>query len=286
MYFDNVVEKLFVQEQPAQILWSVLENDELIGYGGLVHIDWESRNAEISFLTETSRARNKDQFVNDWKNYLALLKEIADSDLMFVKIYTYAYDLRPHLFSVLEDSGFVKEATLHNNISVNGNWYDVVIHSCFFDQLNMTLAGKEDAELYFKWANDPVVRANSYNSSEISFEDHCKWFERKLGSGSCFFYLFKNKEQVPVGQVRIERMADETVIGISIDERFRGRSLAVKMLTGATEAYLSKFPSEQIVAYIKSENPASRKSFVRAGFTEAATVIKNEISSVKLTKTN
>ena len=35
-YFDNVVSKIFDQEQSDQILFTFLKNDELIGYGGLV----------------------------------------------------------------------------------------------------------------------------------------------------------------------------------------------------------------------------------------------------------
>src|SRR5688572_13294152 len=69
-YFRNVVDKLFETEQPEQLLFSFLQGDELIGYGGLVHIDWLSKNGEISFITETSRNRNVMQFKKDWSQYL------------------------------------------------------------------------------------------------------------------------------------------------------------------------------------------------------------------------
>ena len=36
-YFDNVVAKLYDNPKPDQILFSYLENDTCIGYGGLVH---------------------------------------------------------------------------------------------------------------------------------------------------------------------------------------------------------------------------------------------------------
>src|SRR5207342_3568736 len=52
-YFRTVVASLFEQEQPAQVLFSYLENDECIGYGGLVHINWKDRYAEISFIINT-----------------------------------------------------------------------------------------------------------------------------------------------------------------------------------------------------------------------------------------
>ena len=37
-YFNNVVNKLFTQIQPDQILFSYLYNGDCIGYGGLVHM--------------------------------------------------------------------------------------------------------------------------------------------------------------------------------------------------------------------------------------------------------
>ena len=49
-YFRNVVAKLFEQEKPNQLLFSYLKNNECIGYGGLVHINWFDKNAEISFI--------------------------------------------------------------------------------------------------------------------------------------------------------------------------------------------------------------------------------------------
>ena len=76
-YFKTTVAGLFDQEQPEQILWSFLVNGQLIGYGGLVHINWTNKTAEISFLTETSRNQSKDIFISDWINYLSLVNEIA-----------------------------------------------------------------------------------------------------------------------------------------------------------------------------------------------------------------
>ena len=133
LYFRNVVDKLFEEEKPNQLLFSFLENDLLIGYGGLVHIDWESRNGEISFVTKTERNYNKQQFINDWKEYLKILKIVAGINLNFKKIYTYAYDIRPHLFYALNESGFIEEARLKNHILIKDKFYDVLIHSRFFN---------------------------------------------------------------------------------------------------------------------------------------------------------
>ena len=53
-YFNSVVNALFEQEKPSQLLFSFFENDVFIGYGGLVHINWIDKNAEISFVMKTA----------------------------------------------------------------------------------------------------------------------------------------------------------------------------------------------------------------------------------------
>ena len=58
-----------------------------------------------------------------------LLEQIAFNDLCLHKIYTYAFDLRPHLYSIIEKVGFVYEATLKEHCLFEGNFINAVIHS-------------------------------------------------------------------------------------------------------------------------------------------------------------
>ncbi|MFD3293594.1 GNAT family N-acetyltransferase [Aquirufa sp. KTFRIE-69F] len=126
-YFGNVLAKTFQQDQPNQILFSFLEGNKCIGYGGLVHINWVDKNAEISFIMRTEL--EKDSFEFNWKKYLTLLEMVAFKDLKFHKIFTYAFDLRPHLYPVLEAMGFHEEARLKEHCYFDGSYLDVVINS-------------------------------------------------------------------------------------------------------------------------------------------------------------
>ena len=126
-YFDNVVSKLYDNPKPDQILFSYLEKGVCIGYGGLVHINWTDRNGEISFIMDTQL--EAEHFSEHWSNYLAMLKAVAFDDLGLHKIYTYAFDLRPHLYTMLEANGFTQEATLKEHCLFNGEYRDVVLHS-------------------------------------------------------------------------------------------------------------------------------------------------------------
>lgn len=151
-------------------------------------------------------------------------------------------------------------------------------------QLSFRYATETDVDLYFKWASDETVRLNSFNQSVIIYENHVNWFLSKLKDENCFFYLFMQEGQ-PVGQVRIQK-GEETIIGISIDAAFRGKSLSSAMLKLACDDFLNKYPDDSIVAYIKVENIASYNSFKKAGFDKEEMVTVSGFRSFKLIKKN
>ena len=126
-YFDNVIPKLFEIDNPNQILFSYLENDICIGYGGLVHINWFDKNAEISFLMRTEL--EKDHFTFHWKIFLELIEQVAFEGLTIHKIYTFAYNLRPKLFHVLKSQNYLLEARLKDHVFFKNKFIDVLIHS-------------------------------------------------------------------------------------------------------------------------------------------------------------
>lgn len=125
-YFTNVIPKFFEVDYPANILFSYLDDGICIGYGGLVHINWLDKNAEISFLMDTSLEENF--FAFHWRTFLTILEEIAFKELRLHKIFTYAYDIRPHLYKAIEQAGFEFEARLSQHCSIDGKYHDVVVH--------------------------------------------------------------------------------------------------------------------------------------------------------------
>ena len=126
-YFNTVISNLFKLDQPSQILFSYLKNNKCIGYGGLVHINWIDKNAEISFIMDTEL--ESDFFKFHWSKFLKMIESIAFKELNFKKVYTYAFDLRPNLYEVLLDSGYFKDAVLKQHCFFNDKYLDVVIHS-------------------------------------------------------------------------------------------------------------------------------------------------------------
>lgn len=130
-YFQNVILKLFEKDYPEQLIFSFFKNEELIGYGGLVHISWEDKRGEVSFLLETTRNNDLPLFQTEYAIFLNLIKQIAFQDLAFNKITTEAFDLRDYVIETLESNGFVLEGRLKHHNFINGKWYDSLLHSCF-----------------------------------------------------------------------------------------------------------------------------------------------------------
>lgn len=126
-YFNNVIAKLFEKEKPDQILFSYLENGKCIGYGGLVHINWIDKNAEISFIMNTDLEH--EYFHKHWKIFLSLIEELSFISISLHKIFVYAFDLRIKLYDVLESASYYKEARLKEHTYFNNNFIDVLIYS-------------------------------------------------------------------------------------------------------------------------------------------------------------
>ena len=277
-YFSSVVAKLFGAEQPSQLLFSYLKNEICIGYGGLVHINWEDKKAEVSFIMETQL--EKDEFEIHWTNFLKLLKKVAFSELKFNKIFTYAYNLRPHLYPALEKNQFQLKDKLIDEIEIEGKMVDVLIHECINPILLLKTRNctKEDKELIYNWSNDKLVRSQSFNSDEITEEGHEKWFTTKLENKNSLL-LINEFESKPAGLVRFEMEESNSVIGILIDSEHRGKGLSSLMLIKSSSKYFELF-EKPILAYIKESNVASIRAFEKAEFKFFKNTIINEIPTL------
>jgi len=272
-YFSNVISKLFNEDQPNQILFSYLENDICIGYGGLVHINWVDKNAEISFVMNTNLEKKYFQF--HWKSYLELIEKVAFGELNFHKIFTYAFNLRPNLYEALESVGFSKEAILEEHYFFDGKYLDVVIHSKK-NKIELCLATIDDAQLLFDWVNNSDVRRNSLITKRIAWDEHLKWIKSKLQSQSKIYILFNDK--IPVGQIRLDFMNTFWAIDYSIDSKHRGNGFGKIIIKLA----IKKFNKGDILkAIVKNDNISSLKIFQKLEFDELLDKNSNITSFIK-----
>lgn len=262
LYFNEVVYKLFYEDNPKQILFSLLENNSLVAYGGLVHINWEKKTAELSFLTATKYKNFALSYY--WKIFFKLIEEAAFLDLNLSKIYTYAFNIRKKITNVFKENGYKNDKKLKQYFINNGHRNNFNINSKI-NEIKLRRVNENDRKIILEWSNESQTRLNSFNSKKITIEEHNKWFSKKIKDKNSFHYMifFKNKK---AGIVRIEKGKSKSLIGINISKEFRGKKLSSKFLTLVSNKFLSMHKNQMIFAYIKNNNFKSIKSFESAGF--------------------
>ena len=78
----------------------------------------------------------------------------------------------------------------------------------------------------------------------------------------------------------------EAVIGISIDQHFRGRGFSKIMLKLSTDSFLNTNPKFLLNAYIKERNLSSKYAFEKVGFKFSAIINYDNIKSFLYVKKN
>jgi RimJ/RimL family protein N-acetyltransferase len=130
-YFATRVWPFVNEPQPPQILLSYFDGGRHIGYGGLVHIAWEHKRAEVSFLLDPTRAA---QYCADFATFLRLIREFAFRELGLQRLFTETYAMRTEHMQVLEDAGFQPEGVMRRHVLVGGRPVDSIIHGCLHEQ--------------------------------------------------------------------------------------------------------------------------------------------------------
>lgn len=127
--------------------------------------------------------------------------------------------------------------------------------------ISLRSANYEDCTLLFKWANDSQVRKNAFSTNNIDLESHIKWYENKMNDENTRIFIVL-KDNVEVGQIRVDISDNKGFIDYSIDKNYRGQGIGTQILK------LIKFEITKVnlIGYVKKENIASMKAFEKAGY--------------------
>jgi UDP-2,4-diacetamido-2,4,6-trideoxy-beta-L-altropyranose hydrolase len=162
---------------------------------------------------------------------------------------------------------------------IDGAGVDRVLMRMRGSPLRLRRVAAEDCRQAWEWANDPATRAVSFTSAPIPWEDHVRWFSAKIAHPGTAYFIGVDADDRPVGQVRIERAADEDagIISVVVDAQQHGRGLGTRMITEACLAQASAI----VIAYVKPANNASIRAFTRAGFQPAGEVRVHEQDALR-----
>lgn len=134
-----------------------------------------------------------------------------------------------------------------------------------------------DIDLYYEWANDPVVRSNSFNTEHIPYEEHVNWYNKAMNSSDVAMFVLM-KDQIPIGQIRINISDSAAEISYSISSEFRGNGYGGKIVSLLLDRIINEMPAIRIIrARVKPENTASVRVFLKEGFVQSGMVFEREI---------
>jgi UDP-2,4-diacetamido-2,4,6-trideoxy-beta-L-altropyranose hydrolase len=225
------------------------------------------------------------------ENQLGILKGLEDKSALINSGNMNALSItqiRNQLDDLIAKPSLLNDLLQFQNTLIDGRSPErirAILHS-LSTPIHFRFATESDADLYYKWANDPEVRKNSFNQDTIAYANHIKWFGARVTDKNYSLYLFLDKEERPLGQVRIEKTENGSTIDISIDKDFRGKSMGSLILNMACSDYLRRFPFESIYSYIKKENKASYNIFKKANFDEIGEEKVNGYNVFKLCRKN
>jgi UDP-2,4-diacetamido-2,4,6-trideoxy-beta-L-altropyranose hydrolase len=168
---------------------------------------------------------------------------------------------------------------------VDGEGADRVVMRLRGQKIRLRQVGEGDVRLIWEWANDPAVRAASFSSEPIPWEQHRQWFRAKLNDPDCVFYIAIDEEETPIGQVRYDVSGHEAVVSISLDVNFRGKGYGSAIIEFAARKLYRTVGAKLIHAYVKTDNEASISAFLKAGFKkmEPTTVCGQPVVHLALT---
>jgi RimJ/RimL family protein N-acetyltransferase len=129
-YFENVLKSELNQTHPKQVLVRFCLSGKLIGYGGIVHLDWVNLRGEVSFLLATERTSNPKSYSEELHLFFTLIKRLGFGVLGLNKLTTEAYAHRAFHVQAIEDAGFYREGILRQHVKIEGKWIDAVLASC------------------------------------------------------------------------------------------------------------------------------------------------------------
>jgi RimJ/RimL family protein N-acetyltransferase len=127
-YFDTVIWPDLDSPRPRQLLVSFFRENELVGYGGLVHLSWPDLRGEVSFLLNPVHIEDPATYEALFSGYLDLVKRLAFEELGLKRIFTETYAHRTAHIGILERNGFQLEGRLRGHVRINDRPVDSLLH--------------------------------------------------------------------------------------------------------------------------------------------------------------
>ena len=127
LYYSQILAPQMSMTHPSQFLFGIEVDNELIGYGGLTNVSWDTRQAELSFLVNP-KILNTQTYKEVMLAFITVIADFARNQFGLLRIFTETYSQRTDHIEILELAGFTQEETLIDRVVVDGKPIDSIIH--------------------------------------------------------------------------------------------------------------------------------------------------------------
>jgi UDP-2,4-diacetamido-2,4,6-trideoxy-beta-L-altropyranose hydrolase len=180
------------------------------------------------------------------------------------------------------DHVFRADAARRGQELIDGRGAERVVGALLGGCVRLREAGPEDCRLVWQWANEPSVRAASFNPDPIPWEGHRDWFAGKLTDANCLFFIADGAGRGPLGQVRCDLSGEQATISIALAPESRGRGLGPWVIREACARAFQTGRVRSVLALVRAENVPSRTAFLRAGFVEDGDTVVRGCAALRL----
>ena len=136
-------------------------------------------------------------------------------------------------------------------------------------KIKIRKASIKDAIFFYELRNEKLARKNFLKKKNIKYNDHLKWYKKKIKKKNAIFLVALSSNSEKIGTVRYETEKIFTNISINISKKFRNLGYGPKIIKNS-EKFLKK-NKLIIIARIKKKNIASIKIFKKNNYK----IIKN-----------
>ena len=126
---------------------------------------------------------------------------------------------------------------------------------------------QEDCAFLWELVSSEDVRSVSGSTSQFGWEEHCRWFSRRLSAEEPFFIACTTNGS-QIAYTRFEWGAGSYSVSIALIKNVRGMGLGLKILNEACREVWKVFPDVTIQATVLDSNLTSYSMFLKAGFIE------------------
>lgn len=144
--------------------------------------------------------------------------------------------------------------------------------------ISIRRACSDDASLAWIWRNSEVTRKFFFDSSAVSLEDHCTWWNRSLDDSRRELLIGCFNEK-PCGVIRFDfNTLQAATVSIYLDPLLTGQGKGRELLQIGLDWLRENHPNiEAVVAEVIPENSASLRMFLSADFHEQHKVLVKKV---------